>query len=134
MDKKYKGLLLNITKNGDWWEFIHFILEGYAEQALKTKKALSRVKEAKKKLKSFLYNKDNLGIARSNIASVIDHVFHYPLTYPKDMASKINLHWQTCSRYLQNMAEAGFLKVNKAGKYKQYRNVKSLNALSDKDE
>ena len=61
-DRKYKELLLNITKEGQWWEFIEFMLQGFSEQALKTKSFLSTMKNNRKKLKDYLYNNDNLKV------------------------------------------------------------------------
>ena len=61
-------------------------------------------------------------IAKNNIAKVVDHIFYHPITHPKHMAKSTKIHWQTCSRYLKSMSEAGLLKFYKSGRYKFYRN------------
>lgn len=131
--KHYKELLLNISKNAQWWEFISFMLKGYSEQALATKDYLQKIKAAKRELKYFLYKKDNLGIAKSNIESVVNHIFSYPITHPAHMKSDTKIHWQTCSKYLNAMLKAGILKCEKSGRYKFYTHSKALRSFTPQD-
>ena len=126
----YKELLLNISQNNQWWEFISFMLKGYSEQALMTKNSLQRLKAVKKELKRSLYNENNLGIAKSNIESVVNHIFSYPVTHPTHMESDTQIHWQTCSKYLNAMFKAGILKCEKSGRYKIYTHFKILELLN----
>ena len=128
--KSYKKLLLNITKNGEWWEFVEFMLEGYSKQALMTNNSLQKLKTAKRELKSFLYNQDNLGISKSYIESVINHIFAHPATHPKHMESETQIHWQSCSKYLKSLFEKGILKCKKRGRHKIYTNLKVLESLT----
>ena len=132
-DQQYKELLLNVTKKGEWWEFIQFMLKGFAVQALETKKFLSRLRNNRKELKDFLYNKDDLGIAKNNVTKVVDHIFYHPITHPKYMANSTKIHSQTCSRYLKAMSKAGLLKVHKSGKYKFYYNLQAFDSSIDKE-
>ena len=126
----YKKLLLNISKKGQWWEFVEFMLEGYSVQALATQKSLTKLKVAKKELKHALYNEDNLGISRSNIENVINHIFCHPITHPKHMGLNTPIHWQTCSKYLAALSNAGLLKYEKSGRYNFYTNLKALESLA----
>ncbi len=121
-NNKYKELLLNISKKGEWWEFIQFMLEGFSLQALETKNFLTHIRKERKKMRNYLYNQNQMNISRGNVSSIVDHVFAHPITHPTFMAKSTQLHWQTCSRYLKFMVKAGFLRVKEAGKYKYYHN------------
>ncbi len=128
-DQKYKELLLKITKDGDWYSFIQFMLQGYTIQAKQTQESLLKLKDAQKELKKTLYNTDSLGIRKSNISDIVKHVIYYPITHVLHMEEKTEIHRQTCSKYLSAMAEAGLLRSKKAGKYKHYINFKVLDSL-----
>ena len=125
-DHQYKELLLHITKKNHWWEFIQFMLKGYSLQAIETKNSLLKLRTAKKKLKRQLYNDKHLGIRNSSIGAVIDHIFHYPVTHAKNMASQTQIHWQTCSKYLNILHKNGVLSCKPVKTYKFYGNREAL--------
>ena len=128
-DNKYKNLLLNISAKEEWMEFIIFMLKGYSEQAIATRKSLINLENKKKELKSNLYQRNDLNISRSNLGIVIDHIFKHPMTHPQHMAKETKIHWQTCSRYLKSLEKYKYLRMVKSGRYKMYRNHAAIKSL-----
>jgi len=128
-EDKYKELLLNVTNNGEWWEFIEFMLIGFSNQALNTRISLLKLKNARKELITDLYKNENVKIRKTSIKDVVNHIFYYPTTHPKFMGEATKIHWQTCSKYLGELAKMGILKEAKIGRYKFYRNLKALSSL-----
>ena len=126
---KYKDALLNVTRHGQWWEYIKFMLKGFSLQANQTMESLKKIKKAKKTLKDRLYGGNPLVINKSNIDSIVEHIFHHPLTHPKHMGRETDVHWQTCSKYLAAMARMGILRYYKASRYKIYENTAALDSL-----
>ncbi len=126
---RYKKLLLSVTTSNDWWAFIGFMLTGFAGQAIKTRMALTRIREARREIRELLYKQDPKIIKQSNIPSVVDHIFYYPTTHPKFMERETGIHWQTCSKYLKALATKRILYEDAQGKYKFFRNQKALDAL-----
>ena len=126
----YKAHLLNVTKTGDWWEYIEFMLKGFSQQAIETKNILLKIKKEKQKTKERLYNSNDLNIKRGNISDIIHHIFCYPITLPTHMAQQTNIHWQTCSKYLSELERHGILQSRKIGRYKFYRNKNIMQFIS----
>ena len=125
----YKKLLLNITKNGQWWEYIAFILKGFSDQAMKTKLSLLSLKEEKKYLLNKLYYIKKTNIRKTSIEKVVNHIFYFPLTHPQFMARKTKIHSQTCSKYLRELLKMKILKKEKSGRYTFYINLLALDSL-----
>ena len=124
----YKKLLLKVSSEGDWWEFIYFMLNGFIIQAKKTHIGILQLKEAKKDIKQQLFNSET-SIRRANITAVVDHIFLQPVTHAKFMEKELKIHWQTCAKYLRELARLGILKEEKDGKYKFFRNERAFKAL-----
>ena len=58
-----------------------------------------------------------------------EHLFAYPVAYPTAMGKKLNITYQTASKYLSDLEEAGLLVKKRSGKYMFYYNLKLLNCL-----
>ncbi len=127
-ENTYKKLLLRVTKTGDWWTFILFMLRGFAEQAAKSKISLIQLKKARKELKAKLF-KMKSPLRQSNISMVIDHIFEHPTTHSRFMEEQTRIHWQTCSKYLKALTKLGVLTEQASGKYKFYKNQMALRAM-----
>ncbi len=125
----YKSLLLNVTTKGEWWPFIEFMLQGFAVQAYKTQIGIYQLKNAKKEIKTQLFNLTENPIRKNNISSVLDHIFLHPITHAKFMERDLGIHWQTCAKYLRALALMGILIEERAGKYKFFKNKKAFDAL-----
>jgi Fic family protein len=128
-EDRYKRLLLEVTRDGQWWPFVNFMLVGFATQALKTRLVLEQLKIARREVRESLYKRGKKLIRESNIPLVVDHIFHYPTTHPSFMERDTGIHWQTCSKYLKALAGEKILSEDPRGKYKFFRNKRALDAL-----
>lgn len=125
----YKKLLLEVSKNGRWWEYINFMLTAYAVQAIKTRIGIIQLKKARKELKARLFNMDDSPIKQNRISAVVDHIFSNPVTHAMFMERDLKIHWQTCGKYLRALAKLGVLKEQQSGKYKFFRNPEAFNSI-----
>jgi Fic family protein len=121
----YYKLLLGVTQDKRWKEFIIFMLQAFHSQAIQTKKTLSAV------LKLHSEVKDELKKKHSKLydADLVDHLFSYPITTPARLAEALGTHQVTASKYLKGLKEAGFLKDRWHGKYHLFINDRLIKTL-----
>ncbi len=121
----YYQLLLSVTRNQRWKEYIIFMLQAFYHQAAKTTETLTsllllhaeyreRIKEKHRKIYS---------------ADLVDHLFSHPLTTPVKLAQAMELHQVTASKYLHELVKGGFLKDRWHGKYHFFINEKLIKLL-----
>ena len=129
----YKTLLLKVTEKGNWWPYIEFMLGVFAIQALKTQIGIAQLKAAKKEVKTLLFDLKDSRLRKNSISAGLDHIFLHPVTHAKFMKRELRIHWQTCAKYLRELAKMKILKEVKDGKYKFFRNQKAFDALVVKE-
>lgn len=123
--KKYYSSLLNITKSGNWLEFIKFMMKAFYEQAKVTRKVITNIIEEKNKMKQILKS-EHKSIYNPEL---LEHLFAYPVSYPTSMGEKLNITYQTASKYLSDLEKAGLLLKKRSGTYILYYNLNLLNCL-----
>lgn len=129
-EKKYKTTLLEVTTKNNWWDFIEFMIIGFAWQATHTKISLMQLDLERLKLIDRLSNDSKSEIKPSYLETVINHIFQNPTTHAKFMESETSIHWQTCAKYLSFLLRYKILSVEKRGRYKFYSNSLALKALN----
>ena len=124
-DKYYK-LLLEVTKNGDWKNWIKYILIGVDKQAKETRLKILEIKQLILKQKEIGVNK------KSNILSskMIDYLFSNSFYSQKKMAIELGIHRNTASKYFTELENIGIVKKFKFKKENIYYSEKFLNLLS----
>ena len=65
-------------------------------------------------------------------AELVEALFTYPIITPTKLASELNKHYTTTSKYLLHLTEMGILKEAVVGKYHLFANHKLLKILSKK--
>jgi len=124
---EYYQLLLQVSKDGNWNEFILFIVRGIYLQARSTKETLFKIME--------LYHeyKEKIKIEHKKIyfTGLVDHLFASPIVTPVNLGEQIGVHYTTASRYLKELAEAGLLEDIFHGKYHFFVNQKLMKIISD---
>lgn len=123
--QKYYSNLLNITKSGHWLEFIKFMMKAFYEQAQVTQKVIKDIIEEKNKMRRILKS-EHKSIYNWEL---LEHLFAYPITYPTFMGEKLNITYQTASKYLSDLEEAGLLSKKQSGRYVLYYNFNLLDCL-----
>ena len=63
-------------------------------------------------------------------ADLVETIFTYPVITPTKLASELNMHYTTTSKYLMQLTEMGVLKEAVVGKYHLFANHKLLKILS----
>lgn len=123
--QKYYSGLLNITKSNNWQAFIKFMMKAFYEQAKVTRKVITDIIEERKRMKQILKSKHKLIYSQE----LLEHLFAYPITYPTAMGEKLNITYQTASKYLSDLEKAGLLVKKRSGTYVLYYNLKLLSCL-----
>ncbi len=122
---EYYRLLRQVTTDGNWCEFIEYMLKGFYLQSKETKEQLFKVMD--------LFNnyKDEIKKQCPNIYSVelIEILFSFPVITPIRLGKLMNVHYTTSSKYLKQLTEKGFLKHQQVGKYQLYINKELIGIL-----
>lgn len=122
---EYYTKLLKITREGDWEDFVLFILDAFYYQAKETKNLMFRIKTL-----YFDYKSDiKLRLPKIYSTELVDKLFAYPVVTPVHLGKELNVHYTTASRYLKSLEKEGFLKGVMMGKYHMFMNNKLIKIL-----
>lgn len=123
---EYYRLLREVTIKNNWHEYIKFMLNGFHLQAKETKDDLLKVIILFREIKNLLKTEHK----KIYSADLVEALFTYPVISPTKLASELDMHYTTTSKYLLELAKAGILKEAKVGKYHFFANEKLLKILS----
>ncbi|MEK7089096.1 MAG: Fic/DOC family N-terminal domain-containing protein [Patescibacteria group bacterium] len=101
---EYYKLLAGVTENGNWKEWILFILKGVEEQANSTKDTIIAVKNLITEYKHIATEKE-----LPTDANFIDHLFSNAFYTYNRLAQGLSVHRNTATSYLKQLQEAGVL-------------------------
>ncbi len=123
---EYYRLLLNVTNNGEWKEWVSYFLKGIDEQATETR---ARILEIKKLIESY---KSLGGVHKSGIINqqMIDYLFSNSFYSRKTMSENLGVHRNTVSKYFTELENLGIVKKFKHKTENIYYNEKLLDILS----
>lgn len=122
---EYYKALLNVTKDNDWTSYILFMLEGFYQQAKETKELLFKVRRELSRTKVKM-KRENKKIYSSDL---VEALFGYPIITPIKLSRRLNVHWTTAKRHLDELVRSGVLSERKVGKYHLYMNKNLINIL-----
>jgi Fic family protein len=123
---EYYRLLREVTSKNEWHGFIAYMLEGFYLQARETKDDLKKITDLFVEIKHAV-KRDHKKIYS---ADLVEALFTYPVISPVKLATVLDKHYTTTSKYLAELAKAGILKEAKIGKYHFYGNEKLIKILS----
>jgi Fic family protein len=123
---EYYRNLLAITTDGNWHNFIEYMLTGFYEKARETREDLKKITVLFDAIKTRI-KMDNKKLVRSDL---VEAIFTYPVITPTKLASEIGVHYTTASRYLLQLAEMSILREAVVGKYHLFANHQLLSILS----
>lgn len=125
---QYYDLLLRVTKDENWKEFVEYILEGYYQQAVVSRVTLMSLSAKQEEIKQKIKR------ANPKIFNVelVEKLFEFPVINPSRLAKEIDVHYQTASKYLQAIEGLGILKSYKKGRNMFYVNFAALDIISSK--
>jgi Fic family protein len=121
----YYRLLLAVTRDASWAEYILFMLEGIRRQAKRTKDTLAEVMELLEK------TRERIKMHHKKIYSgdLVESLFASPIITPAALSRRLDIHYTTASRYLKELAKGKVLEDSIVGKYHLYLNQPLLRIL-----
>ncbi len=123
---EYYRRLLAVTAEGKWHEFIEYMLTGFYEKAKETREDLTKITRLLGEVKEQV----RLENKKIYSADLVEALFTYPVITPTKLASQLNKHYTTTSKYLAQLTEMGILREAVVGKYHLFANHKLLKILS----
>jgi Fic family protein len=121
----YYKYLRSVTVNGNWHDFINFMLRGFFSQAQSTQDTLGAIMNLFHEYKEQVRTK----IGKVYSAELVDALFTYPVLSPTRLATALNMHYTTTSRYLTQLAGIGILTEAVVGKYHLFANHRLMEIL-----
>ena len=121
----YYRHLLAVTTDGKWHDFIEYMLQGFYLQAKETREDLKKITVLFDELKEQIRTKNK----KLYSADLVEALFTYPIISPTKLASVLNKHYATTSKYLTQLADMGILKEATVGKYHLFANHRLLKIL-----
>ena len=121
----YYRLLQAVRDEGDWEAWIIFMLDAVAETAATTVQLVEgigrQMREAKHRLRTELprlYSQD-----------LLNNLFRHPYTRIEYVQNELGITRQTAARYLDTLADHGFVEKHRAGKSNYYINANLMRLL-----
>ena len=128
----YYRLLQAVRDDGVWEEWVVFMLEGVAQTARTTLQLVTGIgrlmQEAKHRMREDL--------PKLYSQELLNNLFRHPYTRIEYVQSDLKVTRQTAARYLDSLAELGFVEKHRAGKNNYFINtrlVRLLMAASDEE-
>lgn len=122
---QYYSLLLGVTKNENWEEWLLFMLDGVLETSIWTTEKTKSIKQLIDHTKDFL----RISLPKIYSQELIDIIFSQPYCRISDLMDHDIARRETASRYLKKMTEIGLLKELKTGRDKVFVHPKFLGLL-----
>lgn len=113
----YYRLLQEVRDKNNWEEWIIYILQGIEKTSRGTIFLISEINKLMQRYKQEIRSK-----YKFYSQDLLNNLFKHPYTKIEYLEHDLNIHRQTASSYLQQLAEGGFLKLEKIGKYHFYIN------------
>ena len=124
---QYYELLLSVTKNNNWEDWVLYILTGIQQTAKETIVKIKKIRElldgtieTVKEKASKIYSKE-----------LVETLFVNPYCKVEFITASINLERKAASRYLHQLEEIGILKSYKVGKENIFINVELIELLKE---
>lgn len=121
----YYRFLLEVTSKGHWEDYLLFMLNGFYLQAKETKQLLFEI------MKAFFNLKDRLKTGHKIIysADLVEALISYPVITPVKLSNELGVGWDTASKYLKTLTNAGILTDKKIGKYHLFVNKELMSII-----
>ena len=104
--QQYYDLLLNVSQQGAWEDWLHFFLRGVSEQARDGVYRMERLREIRVTYQN-IYDKDR---NPERMAAVIDFLFSRPILSVRQTSDGLGIPFKTARDYLAKLEQAGMLR------------------------
>lgn len=122
----YYRLLLKVTSNDVWEEWILFIVRGIEETALWTTAKIAAIRTLQEHTSEYIRN----GLPKIYSRELVDLIFEQPYCRIANLVEKNVAKRQTASEYLKALCDIGVLAEQSAGREKLFIHPKLLNLLT----
>jgi Fic family protein len=123
----YYRLLQTVRDDGAWEDWVVFMLEAVAETSVTTVQLVEGVREQMAAVKRRL--RDDL--PRLYSQDLLNNLFRHPYTRIEYVQKDLNITRQTAAKYLDTLAEHGFVSKHQAGRNNYYINAELVRLFLD---
>jgi Fic family protein len=127
---EYYRLLQAVRDDGAWEDWVIYMLDGVAKTAVTTLRLVQGIGEQMRTVKHRMRSE----LPKLYSQERLNNLFRHPYTRIEYVQHDLVVTRQTASRYLDTLAEAGFVDKHRAGKHNYYINtnlVRLLMAVSE---
>lgn len=122
---KYYELLENVSKNGEWSEWIEYMLKGIEQISAASIALIKDIDDAMRNFGELLQEKER-GVYSKDFVELL---FSYPYTKIESVEKKLKISRQTASKYLKLCEKLGAFKCVKLGRINYFVNIKLFEIL-----
>lgn len=122
----YYRLLLGVTRDGSWEEWIRFILRGIAETAEQTIAKIDEVQELQELVRNAMRESTSAG----RNADLLDLLFEKPYARISDVIERCGVSRPTATAWLDALVATGVLLTTKIGRERLFINARFLGILA----
>jgi len=124
---KYYELLENVSKNGEWSEWIEYMLNGIERTAEASVTLIKEIDDAIREFSELLQEKERSVYSKD----FVELLFSYPYTKIESVEKKLNISRQTASKYLKICEKLDAFKCVKLGRINYFVNLRLFEIVSD---
>lgn len=121
----YYRLLQAVRDDGVWEEWLIFMLEGVAQTARTTLRLVEGIGELMHEAKHRMRGE----LPKLYSQELLNNLFRHPYTRIEYVQNDLNITRQTAARYLDTLAEHGFVDKHRAGKNNYFINTRLVRLL-----
>jgi Fic family protein len=121
----YYRLLQAVRDHGAWEEWVIFMLDGVAETAVTTLRLVEGIGEQMRTAK----HRMRAELPKLYSQELLNNLFRHPYTRIEYAQNDLGVTRQTAARYLDTLADAGFVDKHRAGKHNYYINTQLVRLL-----
>lgn len=122
----YYRLLLGVTRDSAWEDWVIFILKGIGETARWTTSKIAAIRELQERCVSHVRQH----IPKMYSRELVDAVFEFPYCRIGNLTERGIAKRQTASVYLKELVRIGVLEEKQAGKERLFINVRLMHLLT----
>jgi Fic family protein len=113
---EYYRLLREVSQHENWVAFIRFMLRGFAQQAVQTKKTLLQMMTLFREQKAQLKRE----LKEIYSTELLESLFSKPIMTATSLSEALSIHRGTSAKYLAKLKQAGVLESMEIGRYHFY--------------
>jgi Fic family protein len=124
---KYYSLIQDVRDQGNWEEWILFMLEAIEQTSLQTIKLIRGIRDLMRNYKERLRNE----LPKIYSQDLLNNLFKHPYTKIEYVENDLQIHRNTARKHLNELVRIGLLKKHKVHKENFYLNTSLFDLLRD---